>query len=247
MSTIRTHIDHNTPLGATLLPDGVAFRTWAPQAQQVFVLTGPALTAARQAGVVPAADDALFTLGDGTWGGFVPGATEGTPYLFWIVGTGSTGLKRDPRAHELTPGFPDSDCLVRSPTTYPWHDTGFRTPAFNDLIMYQLHAGVFYGVDAAGRDKRRAIAKFLDILYRVEYFRTLGINAIQLLPIQEFPTETSRGYNGLDLFSPEMTIRSSSRRSCNATWRRPIPCSRRRATRRSRPASSNPVPISSSV
>ena len=31
----------------------------------------------------------------------------------------------------------------------------------------------------------------------------LGINAIELLPVQEFPTTFSMGYNGTDLFSPE--------------------------------------------
>lgn len=124
--------------------------------------------------------------------------------MLWVVGTGSTGLKRDPRARELTPDFPASDCVVRSASLYPWHDAGFRPAEFRDLILYQLHVGVFYAVDAQGNDKRANIGKFLDILGRVDYLRELGVNALQLMPIQEFPGESSRGYNGLDLFSPEM-------------------------------------------
>jgi 1,4-alpha-glucan branching enzyme len=124
--------------------------------------------------------------------------------MFWIVGTGSTGLKRDPRARELTADFPGSDCLVRSASTYTWHDEAFRAPEFRDLILYQLHVGVFYAVDPQGNDKRSQVAKFLDILDRVDYLRDLGVNGVQLLPIQEFSGESSRGYNGLDLFSPEM-------------------------------------------
>jgi 1,4-alpha-glucan branching enzyme len=38
----------------------------------------------------------------------------------------------------------------------------------------------------------------------VDHLRDLGINGVQLLPVQEFPSETSRGYNGVDLYSPEM-------------------------------------------
>src|SRR5205807_5447079 len=81
---------------------------------------------------------------------------------------------------------------------------GSRPPEFRDLILYQLHIGVYYAVDAQGRDKRRSIGKFLDLLDRIDHLRDLGINGAQLLPILEFPSETSRGYNGLDLYSPEM-------------------------------------------
>jgi 1,4-alpha-glucan branching enzyme len=197
-------LDRGTPLGATIVADGTTFRTWAPSARQVFVLTANALAAAREHGFTPPANSALASMGDGTWGALLPGLTEGSRYVFWVDGTGDNGLKRDPRARELTPNFAASDCLVRSPATFPWHDQGFRPAEFRDLILYQLHVGVFYGVDANGRDKRSQVAKFLDILDRVEYLRDLGVNAIQLMPIQEFPSQTSMGYNGVDLFSPEM-------------------------------------------
>ena len=93
---------------------------------------------------------------------------------------------------------------MHDPASYPWHDGGFRAPEFRDLILYQLHIGAYYAVDAQGHDKRRGVGKFLDLLDRVDYLRDLGINGVQLLPIQEFPSQTSRGYNGLDLYSPEM-------------------------------------------
>src|SRR5262249_9146943 len=44
---------------------------------------------------------------------------------------------------------------------------------------------------------------FLDVLKRVPYLASLGVNAVELLPIQEFPTTFSLGYNGTDFFSPE--------------------------------------------
>jgi 1,4-alpha-glucan branching enzyme len=197
-------LDRSTQLGATIVADGATFPTWAPSARQVFLLSGNALTAAREQGFTPSANSAVTSMGDGTWGALLPGVTEGSRYMFWVDGTGGSGLKRDPRARELTPDFPNSDCLVRSPASFPWHDQGFRLAEFRDLILYQLHVGVFYGVDASGNDKRSKVAKFLDILDRVQYLRDLGVNAIQLMPIQEFPSQTSMGYNGVDLFSPEM-------------------------------------------
>ena len=187
MPTSRTGLDNNTPMGATVVAGGATFRIWAPAAQQAFVLTGEALRAADQSGFSPVPGDAMFPVGGGHWAAFVPGLDTSAPYRFWIVGSGSTGLKRDPHARELStqPAYPDCDCLVNDPGSYPWHDAGFRPPDFRDLVLYQLHVGVFYAVDGQGRDKRRRIAKFLDLLDRVDYLRTLGVNGIQLLPIQE--------------------------------------------------------------
>jgi 1,4-alpha-glucan branching enzyme len=201
-------VDVNTPMGANLQPGGVAFRCWAPRAQSVYVVTGAALQAARKPPFVPDPTSALTNLGDETWAGFVPGLGDGDHYLFWVEGANNDvgGLKRNPRSRELSiePAYPDCDCIVHVPWDYPWHDAGFRPPEFRDLILYQLHIGVYYGVDAQGKDKRRSIAKFLDLLDRVDYLKDLGINGVQLMPIQEFATTTSLGYNGLDLYSPEM-------------------------------------------
>ena len=42
------------------------------------------------------------------------------------------------------------------------------------------------------------------MLDRVEHLRDLGVTAVELLPIQEFASPISRGYDGVDLYSPEM-------------------------------------------
>jgi len=207
MPTAQAGVDRSTPLGANIVPGGVTFRVFAPAARAIYVLTtGASLANAQSPGFAPSASGQLFNLGDNTWAAFLPGLGEGDPYRFWVAGNAGSGLKRDPRARELgtIPAYPNCDCLVRSPGTFPWHDAGFQPPAFNDYILYQLHVGAFYRVDAAGNDQRSQIGRFLDVLDRVDYLRALGINAVQFLPIQEFPTETSLGYNNLDFYSPEM-------------------------------------------
>ncbi|HEX4975647.1 MAG TPA: alpha-amylase family glycosyl hydrolase, partial [Pseudomonadales bacterium] len=101
--------------------------------------------------------------------------------------------------------YPDCDCVVRDSQSYPWHDQNYLTPAFNDLVIYQFHIGRFYAVDENGNDARtQRVGKFLDIIGRIDYLKKLGINAIEPLPIVEFQGPYSLGYNGTDIFSPEM-------------------------------------------
>ncbi len=206
MPASQLYLDSHAPMGATLMADGATFRVWATAAQAVYVITDD-LAAARVHGWTPREKDLLVRHTDETWTGFVAGISDGSPYRFWVVGEGGRGFKRDPYARELgtTPPYPDCDCVVRSPQDYPWHDQGYQPPPFHELIIYQFHFGVYYAVDAAGRYLRQTrYARCLDLLNRIEYLRELGINAIQPLPIQEFPTQFSLGYNGCDYFSPEM-------------------------------------------
>src|SRR5258705_1324167 len=132
MPASQSNITSSTPLGATLAPGGVTFRTWAPKALKVYIaLKHPT-------GTVPAAfpknpGDLLVKDGEDFWAGFVPGLKDGDLYRFYVVGTGSEGFKRDPYARELEfNGYPDCNCIVLDPGTYPWHDAGFRPPAFSD-------------------------------------------------------------------------------------------------------------------
>jgi 1,4-alpha-glucan branching enzyme len=193
-------------MGATLVAGGVTVRTWAPHARDVYVVTAPVLTDGWSSWT-PVDAARLTPLGDGTWAGFVQGMQEGDAYLFWIRGPegGSEGFKRDPYARELeATGFPDCPCLVRGSATYAWHDAGWRPPAFHELIIYQLHVGAFWRVDEHGRDRRQAYGRFLDIVERLPYLRDLGVNAVQLLPVQEYDMDRGLGYANLDYFSPEM-------------------------------------------
>jgi len=205
MTASQQGITPNTPMGANLVPGGATFRVWAPQAREVYVSL-PAPGEARDAPFVRQPEKLLVKHGDDHWTGFFPGVGDGTLYRFFVVGNGSSGYKRDPYARELEMGGSgDWRCIVRDPNSYPWHDHGYRPPAFNDLIVYQFHFGQFYAKDGAGRDIRPGrVCKFLDVVDRIEYFADLGVNALMPLPFQEYPTPNSRGYNGSDLFSPEM-------------------------------------------
>lgn len=205
----QEHITSSTPMGATLTANGATFRVWAPNraiavhlriADKTDTINGPNDT------WEPSESTQLLRHSDDTWTGFMPGVQDGDYYRFYISGRGEQPYKRDPYARELEfYGYPDCDCIVRDSSSYPWHDQDYRTPAFNDLVIYQFHIGRFHATNADGSDARsERVGKFLDILDRIDYLQQLGINAIQPLPIVEFQGPYSLGYNGTDLFSPEM-------------------------------------------
>jgi 1,4-alpha-glucan branching enzyme len=185
-------------MGANLIDGGATFRVWAPRASEVYAC-GDFNDWVR--------DDTslLVKHGDGRWTGFIDGAHDGDNYKFYVVGAGSEGFKRDPYARELTSVWPDPACIVRSAAAFPWQDSTWRPPEFRDLIVYQFHLGTWYGPDRAHR-----VAKFLDVLNRIEYLADLGVTAIEPLPIVEYSTPRSMGYNGSDLFSPEMDYQVES-------------------------------------
>ena len=112
---------------------------------------------------------------------------------------GGSGFKRDPYARELTPSsaFPHGvRCVVREPSAYPWHDSQFSTPAYPDMIVYQLHVGTY-------ASSPPSFGTFLDVIEKIPYLVALGVNVLQPLPVTESEANPSEGYNGADYFSPD--------------------------------------------
>jgi 1,4-alpha-glucan branching enzyme len=183
-----------TPTGAEIVPGGASFRFWAPRALAVY-LNG---TFGGKVCDQQTEDRLLHKDASGYWTGFQAGAQDGDRYRFWVAGEGSSGYKRDPCARELAPdGFPNSFGILRAADAYPWHDAGFRTPDFSDMIVYQLHVGT-YAIREAG-----VASNFLDVISKIPYLADLGINVLQPLPIDEQETNPSMGYGGADLFSAD--------------------------------------------
>ena len=183
----------HAPVVGTLVPGGATFRVWAPRAHAVHV-------SGDFNGWTHDTSSRMAPIGSGHWASFVPGLKDDDSYLFYVEGTGLSDFKRDPRARLPTtfqPAFPSCNSVLRNAAGFPWHQVQFTPPAFNDLTLYQLHVGT-YAIAPGNGDGR-----FLDVIQRVPYLASLGVNAIALLPIQEFPTMFSMGYNGTDLYSPE--------------------------------------------
>lgn len=190
MPASLNHIDSATPMGANLIADGATFRVWAPNAHSVQIIGDFNQWIRTDANL-------LNRDANGHWMGFIPGVRDRQPYMFYIVGRGSEGEKRDPYARELQRPFPGR-CIIRRPD-FPWHETRYVTPQFHNFVIYQLHVGTFFTPNLPMKG-----GTFLDVARKIPYLLDLGITAIQLMPIQEFQTKFSKGYNGTDYFSPEM-------------------------------------------
>ena len=133
----------------------------------------------------------------GYWTAFVPGAGDGFLYRYYVVGSASSGFKRDPYARELKNDvWPNCSSIVRDANAYPWHDAGLVIPDFSALVIYQFHIGVF-AISTPG-----VASNFLDVVGKLAYLSDLGVNMLQPLPIVE-QEQGSMGYAGGDFFSPD--------------------------------------------
>ena len=80
----------------------------------------------------------------------------------------------------------------------------FTTPEFDNLIIYQFHVGSFSGRnDGLERENRKAT--FMDTICKLDYVKSMGFNAIALLPVQTFSDDRSLDYNPTFYFTPEST------------------------------------------
>jgi 1,4-alpha-glucan branching enzyme len=119
-------------------------------------------------------------------------------YQFVIDGETTIG---DPYARALrwAAGSPQPHALVEVGTKpYEWGDDGFGIKPLNQLVIYELHVGDF-----------SPEGTFEGVTQRLDYLAGLGVDAIELMPIKEFPGDRSWGYNPAYFFAPEAAYGSA--------------------------------------
>ena len=77
------------------------------------------------------------------------------------------------------------------PGAFRWTDESWPAPALDRLVIYELHTGTF---TPAGT--------FDGIAERLPYLARLGVTAIELMPVADFPGRYNWGYDGVALFAP---------------------------------------------
>src|SRR5947209_14873961 len=176
MPSAQDFITPGTRMGANLIGQGATFRVWAPMAEEVYVCYDGHFE--------PEKSNLLLKDPNGYWSGYIQGIKNGTRYKYFVVGPNLRDYKRDPYARELEANTSRPACIVRDPAAYPWHDKGFQAPSFDSLVIYQLHVGSFYVPNA-----RKDGGNFLDVVNKLDYLVSLGVNTIQPLPVVEFPSQ----------------------------------------------------------
>lgn len=74
--------------------------------------------------------------------------------------------------------------------SYGWTDQEWKNPTQEEYIIYELHVGTF-----------TAEGTFDALIYKLDYLKDLGINAIELMPVAQFPGERNWGYDGVYPFA----------------------------------------------
>lgn len=83
---------------------------------------------------------------------------------------------------------------------YVWQHDDVPLPPNEKLVIYELHVGDFRGGEGDTQSEPGTLVSALD---KLDYLRDLGINAIELMPINEFPGGHSWGYSQHSVYAVE--------------------------------------------
>lgn len=154
--------------------NGHPFRVWAPAADQVeLCLAGERLPMEPARG--------------GWWQRAVSEADHGTRYAFALDGGPA---RPDPRSPHQPDGV-DGWSAVVDHGRFQWTDGAWRGLPLKGAVLYELHVGTF-----------TPDGTFDAAIERLDHLVALGIDAIELLPVAEFPGRRGWGYDGVDLYAP---------------------------------------------
>ena len=153
---------------------GVFFRVWAPLCREVLLEIVLPSASKSVLAMRPAAEAAGFFEAN------VPGLGPGARYFYLL-----DGKKRRPDpASRFQPEGVHGPSEVTDPD-FKWTDAGWENPPIGDYIIYELHVGAFTEEGTFG-----AAAK------RTPYLKGLGITAVEIMPVAQFPGRRNWGYDG---------------------------------------------------
>ncbi|MBD1871817.1 alpha amylase C-terminal domain-containing protein [Oculatella sp. FACHB-28] len=116
----------------------------------------------------------------------------------------------DPYATDID--NPTQNCVLtikdgeRIVDTYVWQHDDKPLPADHELVIYEMHVGDFSG----GEDDPYARGKYKHVIEKLDYLCELGVNAIELMPVKEYPGDYSWGYNPRYFFATESSYGSTA-------------------------------------
>ncbi len=161
--------------GATPLKNGgVQFRVCAPYLSSLSLqlCERPPLTMTR--------DGEDFQL-------VVPEAVPGDTYSFLF----DDGCLRPDPVSRFQPRGVHGPSQVVDPDAFVWSDRDWKGIALSDYILYEIHIGTF-----------TPQGTFAGAISKLDYLKNLGITAIELMPVGEFPGARNWGYDQVDLYAP---------------------------------------------
>ncbi len=175
---------HDMPFGAAVLEDGrVRFRLWAPGAKRVeLTLRGPAPESTLESTLEMAVE------AEGWFGLTTAAAAAGTRYQFRIDGD----LHVPDPASRFQPQDVHGASQVVDPRRFAWQDSAWPGRPWEEAVIYELHVGTF-----------SPEGTFAGLTQRLDALRELGVTAVELMPLADFPGARNWGYDGVLPFAPD--------------------------------------------
>jgi malto-oligosyltrehalose trehalohydrolase len=166
------------PYGAELIGTSqVRFRLWAPD---------------RRAVSVERDDGTLFAMTalDGGWFECIAPCDAGTAYRYRLQSEpDSPGMSvPDPASRQQRGGDVHGFSVVADPHAYHWQHPRWRGRPWHETVIYELHVGVMGG--------------FAGVQRALPALAALGITAVELMPVAQFPGRRNWGYDGVLPYAP---------------------------------------------
>ena len=157
--------------GATVACDKVEFRIWAPKLEQLSVEVNGSKVELRR-------DEAGIFCGTAK-------SKAGDRYCYLI------GERRlpDPVSRFLPEGVHGHTEIV-DPEAFIWSDESWTGLSFHEYIIYELHIGTF-----------SPEGTFDGVIKKLDHLHSLGVTAIEIMPVSAFPGERNWGYDGVSLYA----------------------------------------------
>ncbi len=174
-----THMPPHDPraFGARPEGDGVDFRLWAPAASTVEV----------EFPHDPGSTTRLRRLPRGWFEGRAVGAGPGTLYCYRADG----GEPFPDPASRFQPRGVAGPSQVVDPGAFSWNAGEWRGRPWHEAVLYELHVGTF-----------TPEGSFDGVRTRLEHLESLGVTALQLMPVSTFAGSRGWGYDGVLPFAP---------------------------------------------
>ena len=162
---------------------------WVPPDRCRFLLWAPRSSAVQLRLLEPEQVVAMRPLAHGYHEAIVEGVRPGRRYLYRLA----NGLERPDPASRWQPDGVHAPSAVDDPA-FEWHERGWRGRPLDELVLYELHVGTF-----TPQGTFDGAAEQLDRL------ADLGVTALSLMPVAQFPGARNWGYDGVYPFAVQTT------------------------------------------
>ena len=174
--------------GPTIEDGGVRFRLWAPAASRVDVVI--------QDQQLPS-HTPMETLEAGWFEALVPETGAGTLYQFRVVGDSWGEMMVPDPSSRFQPEDVFGPSQVVDMTAFQWDNAAWKGRPWPETVLYELHVGTF-----------TPEGTYDGVRTRLNYLQQLGVTAIELMPLADFPGRRNWGYDGVLPFAPDSTYGS---------------------------------------